>query len=58
VIALSDEIRPAGHYDAIWDGTTNAGLKASSGVYFYRMEATGKVTGERYTSLKKMVLLK
>jgi hypothetical protein len=58
VIALSDEIRPAGHYDAIWDGTTNGGLKASSGVYFYRMEATGKVTGERYTSLKKMVLLK
>ena len=42
----------AGPHAIEWNGTSNAGTKAASGVYFYRLQA-----GE-LTSTRKMVLLK
>jgi flagellar hook assembly protein FlgD len=58
VASLADEVRPAGYFVATWDGTNNAGSKVGTGVYFYRFEAKGLVTGETFTSLKKMMLVK
>jgi hypothetical protein len=49
---LVADTRAAGEYTVIWDGRTNDGITASSGVYFYRL-----VTGET-TIQRKMVLLK
>ena len=38
---------------ANWDGRDEAGNAVSSGIYMYKMKAGG-----RYTSTKKMILLK
>ncbi|MFC1555646.1 FlgD immunoglobulin-like domain containing protein [candidate division KSB1 bacterium] len=52
VKTLINETKPAGYHQAIWDGTNNSGVKISSGIYFYRIQA-----GE-YTAARKMILLK
>lgn len=49
---LVDKDRPAGQYRVTWDGLTDAGLVAASGVYLYRLEA-----GD-YRESRKMILLK
>ena len=46
-----------GHYQATWDGRNNSGSMVSSGVYFYRFEASG-VSGRVFSNLKKMVVLR
>lgn len=43
----------AGHYHAVWNATNEAGLRVSSGVYFYRLMVSNKVVDTR-----KMVLMK
>jgi hypothetical protein len=52
VKTLLSEHQTAGHYRIVWDGSTNAGTKAASGVYFYSLEVDKK------TITKRMVLLK
>ncbi len=47
VATLVDELKPAGQYTAVFDGS-----RFASGVYFYRMSAGS------YVSTKKLVLLK
>jgi hypothetical protein len=47
----------AGRYTVNWQGDDNSGSKVSSGVYFYELKASS-VKGERYTELKKMILIK
>ncbi|MBI4532241.1 MAG: T9SS type A sorting domain-containing protein, partial [Candidatus Latescibacteria bacterium] len=42
----------AGIYNVTWDGMDHSGRMVSSGVYFYR------VTAEKYTDTKRMVLMK
>ncbi len=52
VRTLVDGAVRAGHHDVVWDGKNDARQPVGSGVYFYRLVASG-------TSLtKKMVLLK
>ncbi len=58
IITIADEVRNAGYFLATWDGTNKAGSKVSSGIYFYRMEATSTAGDQNFTSLKKMILLK
>jgi flagellar hook assembly protein FlgD len=58
ILTLSEEAKPAGYFVATWDGANRTGAKVSSGVYFYRMEATSTAGDQTFTSLKKMVLLK
>ncbi|MCL5019908.1 MAG: C10 family peptidase [Patescibacteria group bacterium] len=50
---LFDGEKKAGFYNMVWDGTNNAGLKVSSGVYIYRLK-----TNKGFTQTRKMVLMK
>lgn len=50
VKTVLSESLPAGYHMAIWDGTSNDGSEAASGVYFYRVQA-----GD-FTASRKMVL--
>ncbi len=52
VRTLVDYTVEPGDYRATWDGTTDNGLRAASGVYFVRMEADG------FLASRKAVLLK
>ncbi len=52
VRVLVDEVREAGSYEAVWDGTNNEGRATASGIYFCRMEATD------YERTLKMVMLR
>ncbi len=52
VRVLVDEVREAGSYEAVWDGTNDGGRITASGIYFCRMEAGG------YERTLKMVQLR
>jgi len=52
VRSLLDKRMPAGSHTIDWDGTTDAGMEAATGVYFYRIRAG------LFTSTRKMVLVK
>ncbi len=54
ISSLEDNYKPAGSYVVRWDASALA-----SGIYYYRMEATGTVEStKRFTQVKKMLLLK
>jgi hypothetical protein len=50
VKTLMDEVLSAGHYRVFWDGVTDRGVRAASGIYIYVLRA-----GER-TFSRKMIL--
>jgi hypothetical protein len=52
VRSLLDGRQVAGEHSVAWDGTNDAGMSVSSGVYFYRLEGNG------VTETRKMTLLK
>jgi hypothetical protein len=52
VRTLVNSAQVAGRHDVIWDGLDDAGRRASSGVYFYRLRTAD------YSATKKMVTLK
>jgi flagellar hook assembly protein FlgD len=52
VVTLIDESRPAGSYSMTWNGLSDSGSKAASGVYFYRL------TAGTFVETRKMILLK
>jgi hypothetical protein len=52
VKTLVDNVRGAGRYNIVWDGTDTHGRDVSSGVYFYRLSV-----GD-FKSTKKMLMLK
>jgi len=49
---LVDMVQPPGRYSASWDGRDREAHRVPSGVYFYRLEAPGKV------AVKKMVVIR
>lgn len=53
VATLVDEERPAGRFTAQWNAAS-----VSSGVYFYRIDATPVNGNQPFASVKKMLLLK
>jgi hypothetical protein len=57
VATLANAPQAAGYYEATWDGRNNFGANVSSGVYFYRFEATS-ASGQTFANLKKMLFLK
>ena len=52
VRTLLDEARVPGDHRVVWDGRSDAGVRVSSGIYFYRL------TAGNFRETKKMVLLK
>ncbi len=52
IVTLVNQKQNAGTYQLTWDGTNNAGLQVSSGVYFYKIEA-----GD-FTKINKMMFIK
>jgi len=57
VARLFDGEQPAGYHSITWKGEGYSGASAASGIYFYRIDATG-TDGQRFTNMKKMILLK
>ena len=57
VITLVNEEISAGNYSVVWNGEDQNGLKVSSGVYLYKMQANG-LNGREFQEIRKMVLLK
>ena len=57
VTELVNEEISSGNYSVVWNGTDQNGLKASSGVYLYKMHANG-TNGKEFQQIRKMVLLK
>ena len=54
---LANAIQPIGTYELEWDGKNNAGINASTGVYFYTITVTSN--GEKsFMETKKLMLLK
>ncbi len=39
VRALVDGVLAAGHYETVWDGTSDGGQQVGSGIYIYRLQA-------------------
>lgn len=52
VRTLADESFAAGVHTRVWLGKDDQGQQVSSGVYFYRLEAGGKVITKRMTLIK------
>lgn len=52
VRTLVDERKVVGNYSVIWDGRTDRGGQASTGVYFY------KIFADKFRSSKKMIMLR
>jgi hypothetical protein len=48
----------AGEHTTVWNGTTQSGAPVSSGVYFVHMNAQVGATGEVFTGLRKLLLMK
>jgi hypothetical protein len=53
----SEEVKPGKHV-ILWDGSTEGGGKAKSGVYFYQLVAYGSKSGKTVSAARKMTLLK
>jgi flagellar hook assembly protein FlgD len=53
---LSGDLQ-AGYHSALWDGTNGSGALVGSGVYYYRIEATG-VSGQKFVNSRKLMLVK
>ena len=51
VTILIDETLDPGQHSLRWDGTTAAGQRVSSGVYFFRMQAPA------FSDVKKMLII-
>jgi hypothetical protein len=57
VAVLAEGSFTAGHHEVVWNALSEAKRSVASGVYFYRLDATGS-SGERFLDTKKIVLLK
>jgi hypothetical protein len=54
VVELVNQEQSAGYYTVDFGSS----VKLSSGVYIYRLAASDKATGNNFSSIKKMMLLK
>ncbi len=57
VATLLNEQRSAGTHTIQWNSSNTNGVKLSSGVYFYKLNAAG-MNGKEFNQIRKMVLLK
>jgi hypothetical protein len=52
VATLADGLFNAGPHTVTWDGRDATGRPAASGIYFYRLEAAGKVISKKMTLIR------
>jgi len=57
IATLTDGERSAGYHRIRWNGSDANGNKVGSGIYFYRLTATGE-SGKQFTKVMKLMLLK
>jgi hypothetical protein len=57
VVKLVNGNLPAGYRSVTWDGVSASGSSVASGLYFYKLEASG-VDGRSFATTRKMLLLK
>jgi M6 family metalloprotease-like protein len=57
VASLIKEQRSAGNYSIFWNADDSKGMKLSSGIYLYKLKATGS-DGSEFQETRKMILLK
>ncbi|MCK7522034.1 MAG: T9SS type A sorting domain-containing protein [Ignavibacteriales bacterium] len=57
VASLINEQRSAGNHSVLWNANDSNGMKLSSGIYLYKLKATGN-DGSEFQEIKKMILLK
>jgi N-acetylneuraminic acid mutarotase len=63
ICTLVDEVKPAGLFEAVWDGRDNTGHWVASGVYLYQLEVQDSSTGspegsgQGFVQTRKMLLL-
>ncbi len=57
VIRLVDGQMSAGNHTIVWNADDVAGNKLTSGIYLYKLTASG-VNGNEFQDIKKMILMK
>jgi len=57
VASLINEQKSAGNHSIFWNADDSKGMKLSSGIYLYKLKATGN-DGSEFQETRKMVLLK
>jgi serine protease AprX len=57
VRTLVNEQRSQGIFSVAWDGKNNSGLNVASGVYFYRLVASG-ISARSYTDTRRLALVR
>jgi hypothetical protein len=58
VAEVADGVFAPGYHEVLWKGTLSSGSTASSGVYFYRIEASSSIDGQKFVQVRKMMLMK
>jgi hypothetical protein len=58
VATLVNALLPAGEQTTVWNGRDASGRSVASGIYFYRLVASGVNGGNDFTAMRKMILLK
>lgn len=58
VAVLADGIQQPGFKKVVWNSEKTGGKVLASGLYIYRMQATGKTSGKEFNTSKKLIMLK
>lgn len=58
VLTLVNSKKAAGHYSLRWNGINEAGQKAASGLYIYRLIATPISGSQLFRASGKLLLVK
>ena len=57
IATLINEQVSAGNHSVLWNASDSKGMKLSSGIYLYKLKATGS-DGSEFQETKKMILIK
>lgn len=57
VSILVNEQESAGYHSVIWNARNSGGAQLTSGIYFYKLTASG-INGSKFQDVKKMIIIK
>ena len=58
VVQLVDEMQEAGMKSMVWDGQNSSGSRVASGIYLFRLNAMSDASGNQFTQVRKMMVVK